>query len=171
MKIAVLGTGPSVDLFDPIDYDLWIGVNDIWKFVATDVIVCLDNKKRFTPERMAVINRSTPHAFYSQIVEWDTRDDFKKISITPGYPDQVVDLSLPSYAKSYCSPFVAVQIAFKVYGAKEIHLYGVDLVNHPHLNGELCKKIKVHFRNLKRALVEQGCQMVVYGNGILSPQL
>ena len=87
MKIAVLGLGTSLELFVKQDYDLCIGVNDIWRYVDTDVVVCLDNEKAFTPGRLRVINECHPKAFYSQIVNWDYRSDFRKIDILPGYPD------------------------------------------------------------------------------------
>jgi hypothetical protein len=100
-------------------------------------------------------------------VAWDVRPDFRKIDIAPGYPDTYCNLNLPAYQKSYCSPFVSTQIAWKVYGATEIHLFGVDLLNHPHLDQQLCGKIKSHFRHLKSALTERGCRLVVHGQGIL----
>lgn len=115
-----------------------------------------------------MINNCKPKAFYSQIVNWDTRPDFVKIDIIPGYPaDRFVDLDVRGYYKSYCSPFVAVQIAYKYYFAEEIHLFGVDMTNHPQLNGEICSKIKIHFRNLKSALLDKNCPLIIHGEGIL----
>jgi hypothetical protein len=165
-KIAVLGLGESIKLYTP-DYDLTIGVNDIWQFVKTDVVVCLDNPSAFNSDRLKVINDCTPMAFYSQMVVWDTRPDFQKIALTDDYPNNVCRLDLPKYYKSYCSPFVAVQIAWKAYFADEIHLFGVDLLSHPNLTGELCTKIKLHFKNLKTALTENNCKLVIHGSGIL----
>jgi len=166
MKIAVLGLGPSLNLFNYTDFELSIGVNDIWRFHKADVIVCLDKFSAFTPERLKVIHESKPKAFYSQIVIWDTRTDFIKINLQPGYPDHICKIG-PVFQKSFCSPFVACQVAYWHYGATEIHLFGVDLLNHPHLDQALCAKIKIHFRHLKRALDEKGCQMIVHGKGIL----
>lgn len=169
-KIAVLGLGESVKLFDPIEYELSIGVNDIWRIYHTEVVVCVDNPRAFTPDRYRVIHDSTPKAFYSQMVVWDTRPDFHKIEIIPGYPETSLNLDTPGYYKSYCSPFIACQVAFKMYGADEIHLFGVDLINHPHLNGDLCAKIKNHFVNLNKALFVKNCRLVIHGNGILTIQ-
>lgn len=166
MKIAVCGLGPSLEKYNP-GFDLTIGVNDIWRTVKTDIIVCLDNPSVFTPDRLKVIKECTPQAFYSQMVVWDTRSDFVKINLTDDYPNNICNLDLPKYYKSYCSPFVAVQIAWRVYFADEIHLFGVDLVNHPHLTGELCKKIITHFKNLKTALTQKGCNLIIHGDGIL----
>lgn len=167
MKIAVLGLGPSLNLYNPEEYELSIGVNDIWRFHKTDVIVCLDKFSAFTPERLKIIQESKPKAFYSQIVIWDTRPDFRKIDFYPGYPDRLCTLDSRVFYKSFCSPFVACQIAYWHYGATEIHLFGVDLVNHPHLDASLCGRIKIHFRHLKTALVLKGCQLIIHGEGIL----
>ena len=117
---------------------------------------------------LKIINDSRPRKFYSQIVTWDHRADFEQIRILPGYPEIAVDLSAPGYYKSYCSPFVAVQVAYRVHDAHEIDLYGVDLTNHPHLDSRICLKIKIHFRNLFRALSAQGVKIHVHGNGILT---
>lgn len=170
-KVAVLGLGSSVNLFDPADFDLSIGVNDIWRVFKTDVVVCVDRPQAFTPDRLRVINECRPQAFYSHAVIWDKRKDFHKIDLLPGYPDLICTLDRPGYWKSFCSPFVAVQIAYKMYAATEIHLFGVDLVNHPHLDRALCAKIKIHFRHLKQALADKGCALIVHGDGILTPQL
>ncbi len=168
MKIAILGLGSSLSEFKAEDYDLSIGVNDIWRVVKADVVVCLDPEKNFNADRLKYIRDCKPRAFYSQIVNWDKRSDFKKIDISPGYPaDRYVNLDTKEYHKSFCSPFVAVQIAFKVYKADKVHLFGVDLLNHPHLDSQLCAKIKVHFRHLKTSLEAKGCQMIIHGQGIL----
>jgi len=115
-----------------------------------------------------VINECRPKIFYSQIVEWDYRPDFKKINLLPGYPDNFCQLDTPAMHKSYCSPFVACQIAVKYHFANEVHLYGVDLVNHPHLDQNICQKIKTHFTNLNTAFRSRGINLIVHGNGILT---
>jgi len=171
LKVAVLGTGPSIKLFlaeTAIRFDLTIGVNDIYKYMTTDAIVCVDKPTAFTPERLNIINKSKPKIFYSQMVVWDSRPDFKKINILPGYPDRFLDLNVPGYWKSFCSPFIAVQVAWREHGATEIHVYGVDLTNHPHLDHELCKKIKLHFGKLREALKQKGCEIIIHGDGILT---
>jgi hypothetical protein len=166
--IAILGLGPSIALFDPAKYDLSIGVNDIWKFHPAEEIVCLDYPRVFYPDRIKTINASRPRKFYSQIVQWDSRPDFEQIKILSGYPEIAVDLSRQGYWKSFCSPFVAVQVAYRVHDAREIHIFGVDLTNHPRLDTRICQKIKIHFRNLFRALRLQGVEITVHGTGILT---
>ena len=167
MKIAVLGLGSSLALYKPEEFELSIGVNDIWRHHHTEVIVCLDKFAAFTPDRLAVIHDSKPKAFYSQMVIWDTRPDFRKINFHPGYPDRLCTVDSQVFHKSFCSPFVACQVAFWNYGATEIHVFGVDLVNHPHLDAPLCGRIKTHFKHLKAALVLKGCQLIIHGEGIL----
>jgi hypothetical protein len=165
--VAVLGLGSSLAEFQPEEFELAIGVNDIWRHVKTDIVVCLNNPKEFTFERLAIINACTPKAFYSQMVIWDERSDFVKINFLPGYQDSYCNLDLFTFQKSFCSPFVAAQIGFKLYHASELHLYGVDLLNHPVLNGTLLDKCILHFTNLKTALKLKGCEFIVHGEGVL----
>jgi hypothetical protein len=164
--IDVLGLGPSLDLYKK-NGNISIGVNDIWSRVQTDYIVCVDLPDKFTPERLKVIQESNPIKFYSHLDEYKERPDFEKIELLPYYPNQVCQLNTKQLPKSLCSPFVACVIAFKFLGATEIHLYGVDLINHPHLDKKQCEKIKVHFRNLKIALRQKHCEFVIFGDGIL----
>lgn len=162
--VNVLGLGPSLELFEG---GFCIGVNDIWSKVLTDVVVCVDERERFTPERMATIDGCRPDAFYSHLNDYKDRPDFKRIELLPYYPDYVCQLDLVELPKSLCSPFIACVIAWKYYDAKEIHVYGVDLLNHPNLDRIMCRKIVQHFKTLKIALREKGCSLIIHGNGIL----
>jgi hypothetical protein len=164
-KINVLGLGASLSLYIP-DGSLAIGVNDIWSRVKTDYIVCLDKRERFIPERLKTIDESEPIIFFSQLDDWQERKDFEKIELQPDFPNYKCPINSKKLPKSLCSPFVATVIAYKL-GATEIHLYGVDLVNHPHLEPVTCEQIKLHFRNLKIALIQNGCQLIIHGQGIL----
>lgn len=165
-KIAVLGLGPSLELYEG-GYDLTIGVNDIWAKVQTDHIVCVDNPNRFTPERLKVINESNPVRFYTQLSTWSHRADVYPIELQEQYPNYVCVLNIKAVPKSLCSPFVAAAIAYKYHDAEEIHLYGVDLLNHPLLDKRSCERIAMHFKNLKIALRIYGCRLVIHGDGIL----
>jgi len=170
-KIAVLGLGPSLSLFKPEEYELSIGVNDIWRYHQSEGVVCLDKRQAFTHDRLKIIDECKPNAFYSQMVIYDTRLNFVKINLAPGYPDGSCNIDTPYLQKSFCSPFVAVQVAWKYYHADEIHLFGVDLVDHPHLNKDICAKIKIHFQNLKNSLKVKNCELIIHGSGILSDLL
>lgn len=169
-KITILGLGPSVDLYKP-DGSITIGVNDIWRVIKTDYIVCVDDVSRFTPDRLKTINDSKPKKFYSQLDCWSSRSDFEKIELQPYYPKHVCQLDLKQLPKSHCSPFVAACLAWNYFKPDEIHVYGVDLVNHPHLKKHSLYNIKLHFHNLKVALRQKGCEMVIHGNGILVANL
>ena len=165
-KIAVCGLGPSISLYKS-DYDLTIGVNDIWSKIQTDYIVCLDKKNRFIQERIKTINESRPIKFFSQLDDWSNRSDFQKIELQPYYPDYVCQLGINQLPKSHCSPFVACAIAYNYFHASEIHLFGVDMDNHPNLKGGTLDKIKLHFKNLKISLRQNGCELIIHGDGIL----
>jgi len=156
LSIAVLGLGPSLSLYEPEDYVTSIGVNDIWRYHKTDVV-----------DRWLYIDSCTPSSFYSQIVNWDYKPSFKYIELTEYYPAVKINLDIRQFYKSYCSPFVACQIAWREYGAKEIHLFGVDMVDHPILDTEMCRKSKKHFLLLAQALDTKGCKLIVHGGGIL----
>jgi|WetSurMetagenome_2_1015567.scaffolds.fasta_scaffold23034_4 hypothetical protein len=174
-KIAVLGLGPSLGLFNPNDFDLTIGVNDIWSKYHSDYIVCVDAYQRFTPERLKIINESKPIKFYSQFptkenpkaTYWSDRDDYEHIELLPYYPDYICQLDTPKLPKSLCSPFIATVIAYKLLDATEIHLFGVDMDNHPNLKGKTLDKIKLHFTLLKQALRGKGVKLIIHGSGIL----
>jgi hypothetical protein len=168
VKIAILGLGYSLADFKAEEFDMSIGVNDIWRVVKSEVVVCLDYPRVFTADRWRYIEGCKPVAFYSQIADYDIRPDFVKVNLASGYPDHACNINTSYLQKSFCSPFVAVQIAWKYYYADEVHLFGVDMTNHPNLNSELCDKIILHFKNLKIALQEKNCRLVVHGKGILS---
>lgn len=166
-KVAVLGLGKSLELYTG-GCDATIGVNDIWRAVQTDYVVCLDKRNRFTPERLEVIDQCEPLRFYSQLPDdWGSKSNFKLIELQPDYPSYVCQLNIKALPKSCCSPFVAAVIAYKFHQAREIHLFGVDMINHPHLEGRTIERIVLHFKNLKTALASAGCKLVVHGEGIL----
>ena len=171
-QISVLGLGPSLSLYTS---GLAIGVNDIWSKVKTDYLVCVDTKDRFTSERLKTINESNPLKFYSifplkdkpEVTDWSDRPDFQRIELQPDFPKYVCQINIPQLPKSLCSPFVACAIAYKYLQATEINVYGVDLLNHPHLDRDSCDRIKLHFHNLKIALIQNNCQLIIHGDGIL----
>ena len=166
-KIAVLGTGESLSLYDPAAFDLAIGVNDIWRYHRVDAVVVLNKPSSFGFDRIRHIRESEADAFFSQMVTWDYKRGFKKIEFYPGNPDNLCKLDGEPYERSYCSPFVACQIAYRVYSATEIHLFGVDMTRHPNLNGNILPRVVTHFSNLNKALREKGSEIIVHGNGIL----
>jgi hypothetical protein len=165
-KIAVLGLGKSLALYTGAE-DFAIGVNDIWRAVQADYVVCVDRPDRFTPERLAVIKDCTPLRFYSQLPDWAGRPDYQRIELQPDYPNYTCQLHIPAIPKSLCSPFVAAAIAYKLHAATEIHLYGVDLIDHPLLDARSCGRIRLHFTQLKIALAMAGSKLITHGDGLL----
>jgi hypothetical protein len=172
--VNVLGLGPSIDLYNP-DGNISIGVNDIWSKVKTDYIVCVDLPQRFTPDRLKVINDSNPIKFFSQfptkenpgILGFSQRGDYEHIELLPYYPDTICQLNIPMLPKSLCSPFVACAIANNYLHATEIHLYGVDMTNHPNFQGKTIERILTHFRNFKSAYEVNDNKFIVHGDGVL----
>lgn len=164
MKIAILGLGPSLKLFR--GKYVSIGVNDIWSYYKSDYVVCVDEKKRFNPDRLKVIEGSRPIKFFSQLADWNKQPGFELIKLQHDYPKYQCYLDFEDLPKSLCSPFVATAIAYKL-GATEIHIYGVDLINHPLLKSSQVEKIKQHFENLQVALLQKGKRFIIYGDGAL----
>lgn len=165
---AVLGLGPSLGLFCeyPEKFDFTIGVNDIWSKVKTDCVVCVDKKERFTPDRLRTIEECKPVKFFSHLDEWINHYGFEKIELQPDFPKYVCQINLKSIPKSLCSPFIAAVMAYKL-GATKIHLFGVDLTTHPHLKNDI-QRIRLHFANLKIALIQNNCELIIHGDGALN---
>lgn len=168
MKIAVCGLGESIHELNVNDFDLTIGVNDIWRVVRTNYIVCVDHRERFTPERLAIIDASRPWIFYSHLPEWNKRSDFRLIQLQHDYPNYVCQLDIPALPKSLCSPFIAAAVAYANHDPREIHLFGVDLIDHPNLHESSCKRIVQHFTTFHDALRQRGVGFIVHGRGILA---
>lgn len=166
--IAVLGLGESLSLFKKEDFDFTIGVNDIWRKVQTDAVVVLNTAGTFNADRLKWIMDCKPKLFYSQIVNWDFKPGFFKIEFFPGLPERYISLNERKLFKSIYSPFVGIQIAYKYHDAKEIHLFGVDFINHPIIKGDLLASVKRHTAVLKAELEKNGVPLIVHGNGILS---
>lgn len=168
MKFAILGTGNSIKDFIPSPEITTVGVNDIEKFIRTDYIVCVDPPRVFNKERLKIITESKPKTFFTlkgndgeDYDEWQKY--FKNIkqfkqAEPRGNPDM---LSSETYLPvSICSPFSACCVAYKL-GAKEITLYGVDLINHPNFSEELIQRIIKDFVKLKVELEKRGVKLFV----------
>lgn len=132
-KVAnILGLGHSLDTFNG---GFSIGVNDIYRFVSADVVVCIDHKQAFTPDRLAVIEKSTPSKFISHIAEWSTMDNFELIKLTGKRPTGFELIESDSYYAHNNSTYVACQVAARM-GYEDIILHGVDFKGHSKLDSE-----------------------------------
>jgi hypothetical protein len=164
MTVDILGLGESLQLYDFSD-NVRFGVNDISSKVIVDYLVCVDFKKSFTDERLNVIKNTKCYTFYSQLDEWQTHPNFKKIKLADSYPDQIgIDYS-QGIPKSIFSPYVAVGLAWQIFEPKKIRLFGVDMVNH-NLNDRKDRIIR-HWQIMKEFLTKQNCEIEVFGEGIL----
>jgi len=165
MIIDVLGLGESIKLHS--GDNLTFGVNDIFKIKPVDYLVCVDRKANFTPERLKVIESSTPTGFISHLDEWKDQKNFYRIEIQQHYPNKRADLDCVKLPKSRFSPYIATALAWKMFKPEKIRLFGVDMNNHPNLTGQQ-DIIKKHWKHLVVALGLKGCEVEVFGDGILT---
>lgn len=162
MIVDVLGLGESLSLYDYSD-NIRIGVNDICSKLIVDYVVCVDKKAAFTPERLKWIENARVLELFSQLDEWNTHPNFKKIELSKGYPSGL--LTFDTIPKSVFSPYIAVGLAWKLFEPEQIRVFGVDMVTHK-LN-EQANRIISDWLWLKKTLNNKGCEVTVFGNGIL----
>lgn len=158
MKFAVLGLGESLNSFKQEPSVNTIGCNDIYKYVATDYIVCCDPRRVFTPERLKTIETSTPLVFFSFFQEWKSsfigNFELMQKSKVSGSLKTLQDRNNVCFSIS--SAFVACVKAYHL-GAKEITMYGVDFNSHKELSKpEKLNRITKDFLNLHRELSYKG---------------
>lgn len=166
MKFAVLGLGPSLNLFKPSQDVFTIGVNDIWRLYKSNIVLCMDTPNSFTPERIKAIHNCKPDCFYSQLPDYASCYNYERIDLINargslvGFPKK-----LPI---SNNSTYTATALAAKL-GATSIELYGVDFIDHPHLsNGANLKTLVLHFEELFKFLTSKGVEVNVNGKGPLT---
>lgn len=162
MTISVIGCGKSAEGWHNTPCDLSIGCNDVKRFGKnTDWLIVVNRK--FTPEREAIIKASKPKRFLTTIPYW--RQQFPNAET----------LRLQRYDKhlkkghvysSKTSPFIGLSLAFNA-GAKDIILFGVDLVDHPVIREKLLDYELRQYQSLCRSLHEQGTKVWVSSNNSL----
>ncbi len=166
MVVDILGLGESLALYDNAE-NIRFGVNDIMKRVRVDYVVCVDKMDAFKAERlMDIMNHVNYLGFVSHLKEWEFMPDFYKIDLQKRYPGQVADLDLVAIPKSCFSPYVAVGLAWKMFKPTKIRFFGVDMINHPNLHNQT-DRIKKDWRAMVLALAHKGCEVEVWGDGIL----
>ena len=146
MTIHVIGLGATANDFKP-DGNLTIGVNDVKGCVHQ---VCVDRPSVFSKERLETIRDLDVKCFFSQLEDWNFIDELhmiqlKNIQAHNGRWNEFI----PS---SNNSPFVACGIAYHVFKATEIRLWGVDLNNHPNIKDELRDQAVKDYSLLNRKL-------------------
>jgi len=166
MVVDVLGMGESLSLYKPCG-NITFGVNDIFSKQPVDYLVCVDKISAFAPERLMTIYGSDPIAFLSHLDEWSCKPNFFKIQLQKYYPKNIADLDTVEIPKSCFSPYVAIGLAYKMFKPEKIRIFGVDMTTHPHLSKQ-ATRIKAHWLAMKKALSIKGCEVEVYGSGLLT---
>jgi len=159
MKINVLGLGETLNHFKE-DGNITIGVNDIHSRFKTDYVVCVDHPSVFDSKRFRSIASTICKGFYSQVNDWrDVIKNFNFIEFNTGRG--ILDnLDNDKFCYSNNSPYVACILAYKL-GAKEIVLWGVDLNDHPHINGNSRDKALNDYKELYKELKKRGVTLSV----------
>ena len=159
MIIHVLGLGDSLTYYKP-DGNISIGVNDIYKHIKTDYVVCIDHLTAFSKDRLEIILKTKSKSFYSQISDWGlVVPNFKLIEFNRGR-GILNELDNEKFCYSNNSPFVACILAYKL-GAKKIVLHGVDLIDHSHIKGNSKEKALLDYKNLNKALLSRNVELFV----------
>lgn len=132
MRVAVLGSGPSLCYFDKSNYDYAIGANDIYtRSSGVDAVCCTDNLAKIKHTRPDTLQ--TPinipiflidelkHTAWKSI-EKDRRIYYRKTRRWNGQYD--VD---PSQFRmhGYHTPFFCASVAIEK-GATSLHFFGID---------------------------------------------
>ena len=159
MKIHILGLGETINHFTP-DGNTTIGVNDIHSRFATDYVVCVDVPAVFDKKRLDTICQTKCKGFYTQINEWTKFVQNVNIIEFNSGRGLLHHLDNDKFCYSNNSPYVACILAYKM-GAKEIVLWGVDLIDHPHIHGNSRDKALRDYKSLYLELKKRGVTLSV----------
>lgn len=165
MIVNVIGLGATAQEFKP-DGNITIGVNDVQ---GCDYQVIVDRQKAFSGERFErILNHVLSDKckkLFSQLDEWFLFDDFELLQLKAVHAhNNRWNEFIPS---SNNSPFVACGVAYKYFGATEIRLWGVDMLDHPHLNGAMREQSVKDFQLLQKILNEKGCRIIPHEKSYL----
>lgn len=160
MKVAVLGLGETLSEYRPELFSFAIGVNDIWKYIQTPFIVCIDPPINFKEDRRKTIINSQPEYFFTHLDEWrGLQKNFKPIQCNSERGK--VDLKDVRVPISNNSVFVACAIAFRL-GADEIVIYGADFNTHHYLAKDVnFKTASEHFATLRNELNKYNVKLFI----------
>jgi len=168
MIINVIGLGDTAKEFNP-DGNLTLCVNDTNRLCDYRVIV--DRFSAFSKGRqfalMYNLVERTSKGVFSQLPEWDILKDknFTHINLKAIHAhNNRWNEFIPS---SNNSPFVACGVAYKYFNATEIRLWGVDMLDHPHLNGAMREQSVKDFKLLQKILNEKGRRIIPHEKSYL----
>lgn len=126
---TIVACGQSAENWIPRGHT--IGVNDAWKWgKPTDSLLVCNRPQEFTKERLQVITSSTPKTFYSHKSNWAYAfPEWKKLPRMENWGTTGKYLMKDRTYYSDTSSFIAISLAHNL-GAKDIILWGVDMMNH-----------------------------------------
>lgn len=173
MIVHVLALGNSVNNFYKYRYskkeEITIGINDISERFFPDHLFVCDAPQRFSAYRQERIQKTLfthEQTFFSLSEAWKyiikPEVNFQLIRTLQTTPENRGQLCLDFsqlYGFGFDSPFMAVQIAFKVFHAKKIILWGVDFQKH-HL-AVYFPLIKNLYKKLADELLLKDCKLYV----------
>lgn len=168
-EIHVLGVGPGIEDYDEYRKDenpiaKTIGVNDIFKYVETDILLLMDTTESFK-DRINIIRNSKPLITYSSLVEWHFMPGFIKFSLcnTAGSIKDIDNNKniLPFHVDT---TFTAACLAYRM-KAKKIVLYGAHFYGH-HLMAYKTNILSA-YQNLYNFLLSKEVELFVYYNSSL----
>lgn len=129
-SFIICGCGNSLNDFEPDGKSIIIGVNDVSKKITPDYLVCVNELKTFTPERLPWVMNHTAKKLFTCLPNLTVSrpEDNVRIKIGTwggvnidkwGYIDHTAN-----------SPYMALVIAYQL-GASKIGMIGVDFTpNH-----------------------------------------
>lgn len=182
MTYTIVGCGDSAKDWIPRGHS--IGVNDCWKWgKPTDSLLVCNRPSQFGQHRYKIINQSKPKYFYTQSDAWPMHLPNKrnrKAILASNNPD-LPEVKYHQWSGSLyrgtvfyanTSPFTAISLAFHL-GAKEIILWGVDMVNHKVFNEDNpeTKKEVERYLEMIRLMEEQGCKVYLGNTGTVFDNL
>lgn len=159
MKIHILGLGDTLKHYTP-DGNITIGVNDIHSRIKTDYVVCVDVPSAFTKKRFTTIAKTECKGFYTQLNDWSNYVQNVNIIEFNSGRGLLHHLDNDKFCYSNNSPYIACILAYKM-GATDIVLWGVDFIDHPHINGSPRDKALRDYKSLFLELQKRGVKLSV----------
>jgi len=158
MTAHIIGCGPAGSTWNGEGFS--IGVNDCWKYGRPTNHLVVLNSFESQPKRKAIIDRSIPDVFWGHLGKWESRPDFRMITMQPWKGNFVPG----KIYYSNNSPFVAVTLAYQL-GYRTMVLWGVDFTEHPIIKNDLLKQTLKDFAELQAELIKNGASMYLGSKG------
>jgi hypothetical protein len=146
---------------------LSIGVNDAekWGYFLNNLVI-VNAPNQFQDSRLKTIQRSRPGKVWSNMPEfWDRHfKNIERLHLLRWTKGEKIRQGVIHHSST--SPFVAVSLAYNL-GAKQIVLWGVDLINHPNYGKGTRKHISemLLWDSYIYALKAEGVQIFIGARG------